>query len=179
MRSLGNFSSSQWLPLIWGSWSPQLAGTTGGGEPLAQQLILTTLIGFPVLWHLRRETWAQRENQIRPYLLCRSCPETPSLHNHCLLIRPPKLEEKKQQAHVTSGRRRREAVGVIWLQTLPVSCRLEFYASRWSLQLALCCRQTNEHVHLSLPASSWIGFWRQAPVWLVLYFHRHGKKDKL
>lgn len=80
---------------------------------------------------------------------------TPLGNIHCMLINPPKIVSgARKQVHVTEWEGTLRNCGgdrEFWLWTLPVSCRLEICAGRWSLQLALCCCQRNEHVRLSLP----------------------------
>ncbi len=149
-----------------------------GAGPLAQ---CVTLWGFPVLWNLRRKTWELLDPvQTRTtYFVC--VLYLAALKAHSLHTDKPSqiVSGRRKQAHVTEREGTQRSCGgdrVIWPQTLPVSCRREIYAGRWSLQLALCCCQRNEHVRLSLPASSWIRLHANCDAQLMsVFFYFHGK----
>lgn len=158
MRSLDNFSSSQWQPLIWGSWPPQLAGTTGGESGSVYDPVrISSIVKFELQAPVKEKT---KKKKLEPPAWSGSCPH--AFKAHSLHTDKPSqiVSGRRKHVHVTGWEGTQRSCGgdrVIWLQTLPVSCRLEFYAGRWSLQLALCCCQRNEHVRLSLPVSSWLG----------------------
>lgn len=159
------------------SWPGQQEGRAAGS--LAQCMALWA---FPVLWNLScKIQWGKLEPPTRS----RSCPN--ALKAHSLHTDKPSqiVSGRRKQAHVTKWEGTQRSCGgdrVIWLQTLPVSCRLEFYAGRWSLQVTLCCCQRNEHVRLSQPASSWLGLHANSDAKLpsdffLFFFHLHGKKQ--
>lgn len=165
MRSLDNFSkaasNNRWCE---GAWPPQLAGTREGKRGW---LIVWPCEDFSVLWNLRRKTW-ELQDPVKTrtthfvwvvYLY--------ALKGHSLHIdkTSQSVSGRRKPVHVTKWEETQKSCGgdlkkkkkkSDLAQTLPVSCRLEIYAGRWSLQLALCCCQRNEHVRLSPPASSWI-----------------------
>lgn len=98
---------------------------------------------------------------------------TPLGNIHCTLINPPKIVSgARKQVHVTEWEGTPRNCGgdrEFWLRTLPVSCRLEICAGRWSLQLALCCCQRNEHVRPSLPGWDPTQIMTQSN-WVCLFF---------
>lgn len=141
--------------------------TAGGwdnsrGERLAHWLSVWPCEDFQYceIWAASSSEEKKKKKKLEPPARSGSCPH--AFKAHSLHTDKPSqiVSGWRKHAHVTGWEGTQRSCGgdrVIWLQTLPVSCRLEFYAGRWSLQLALCCCQRNEHVRLSLPVSSWLG----------------------